>query len=244
MQIIEAVLKIPLLIISLLFYFFLAGCIMTAVFCRVMKRHSRKKSVSVSAQKHSQSPQSYSMLRSDIFSFGFGLTRYYTIICGKIPSHNIRKWLYRHMFCMKVHPKAIIYGGCEFRAPWNIYIGKSVIGNNCVLDGRNGINIDDRVCLGGSVFLWTAQHNVNNKYFGTDGKTGPITICRHAWIASRSTVLPNITIEEGAVIACGAVVTKNCEAFGIYGGVAAKKISERSHDLEYDTVTRSYMWFY
>jgi len=42
-----------------------------------------------------------------------------------------------------------------------------------------------------------------------------------------------VTIGEGAVIAAGSVVTKNVEPFSIVGGVPAKKIGDRSRDLQY-----------
>jgi acetyltransferase-like isoleucine patch superfamily enzyme len=46
--------------------------------------------------------------------------------------------------------------------------------------------------------------------------------------------LPGVTIGEGAVVAAGAVVTKDADPYGIYGGVPAKKIGERSKDLVYE----------
>lgn len=145
---------------------------------------------------------------------------------------------------MNISRNAVIYGGCEFRSPWNIFIGKGVIGNNCILDGRYGIRIDDDVCLGSDVYIWTAQHNVNDRHFSTDGKTGPVNIKQYAWIASRSTILPNINIGKGAVVASGSVVTKDCEGYGIYAGIPRKKISNRTVDLEYETVNDMYWRFY
>lgn len=58
------------------------------------------------------------------------------------------------------------------------------------------------------------------------------------WISSRVTVLPKTKIYEGAVVAAGAVVTKNCEAYTIYGGIPAKKIGERSKKLFYEFTGR------
>lgn len=52
-------------------------------------------------------------------------------------------------------------------------------------------------------------------------------------MSSRTVILPGVTVGEGAVIAAGAVVTKNCQEFTIYGGVPAKQIGTRSHDLQY-----------
>lgn len=46
-------------------------------------------------------------------------------------------------------------------------------------------------------------------------------------------ILPGVTIGKGAVIAAGAVVTKDVEPYTIVGGVPARKIGERSPRLNY-----------
>lgn len=53
------------------------------------------------------------------------------------------------------------------------------------------------------------------------------------WIASRVTILPGVTIGEGAVVAAGAIVTKDVEPYSIVAGVPAKRIGERNKNLEY-----------
>lgn len=50
--------------------------------------------------------------------------------------------------------------------------------------------------------------------------------------------MPKTKIYEGAVVAAGAIVTKNCEAYTIYGGIPAKKIGERSKKLFYEFTGR------
>lgn len=68
----------------------------------------------------------------------------------------------------------------------------------------------------------------------SNNKGGKVIIEDRAWISSRTVLLPSVHIGEGAVIAAGAVVTKDCEAFGVYGGVPARKIGKRSHELYYE----------
>jgi acetyltransferase-like isoleucine patch superfamily enzyme len=48
-----------------------------------------------------------------------------------------------------------------------------------------------------------------------------------AWIGSNCIILPNVSIGEGAVVAAGAVVTKDVEPFSIVAGVPARKIKMR-----------------
>lgn len=56
-------------------------------------------------------------------------------------------------------------------------------------------------------------------------------------------MLPGITVGKGAVLASGAIATKDLEEYGVYAGIPAKKISERNRDLEYETC-HGYWHFY
>jgi acetyltransferase-like isoleucine patch superfamily enzyme len=138
---------------------------------------------------------------------------------------------------MRINSRAVIHGGCEVRSPWNIKIGNSVIGVGAILDGRNGIEIEDDVVLATGVWIWTEQHDTEDPYFRCLNKGGKVTIKRHAWIGNRVSILPKVTIEEGCVIAAGAVVSKSCEPFNMYGGIPAKIIHTRNKDLRYSNVT-------
>ncbi len=65
----------------------------------------------------------------------------------------------------------------------------------------------------------------------------PIKIGNDVWIGYRAMIMDGITIEDGAVIAAGAVVTKNVPAYEIWGGVPAKPIGKRfSNIAERETI--------
>jgi acetyltransferase-like isoleucine patch superfamily enzyme len=51
-----------------------------------------------------------------------------------------------------------------------------------------------------------------------------------------------VRIGKGAIIAAGAVVTKDVEPYAIMGGIPAKKIGERSHDLRYKLKSCEHFW--
>ncbi len=56
----------------------------------------------------------------------------------------------------------------------------------------------------------------------------------YAWLGPRCIILPGITVGEGAVVAAGAVVTKDVEPYVVVGGIPALKISDRPSSLSYN----------
>ncbi|NJK52359.1 MAG: hypothetical protein HC936_05170 [Leptolyngbyaceae cyanobacterium SU_3_3] len=91
-----------------------------------------------------------------------------------------------------------------------------------------------------AAWIWTAQHDLNDSGFA--GVSAPVVIEDYAWISSRATILPGVTIGRGAVVAAGAVVTKSVAPFEIVGGVPAKKIGERNRDLDYQLSSCIAFW--
>ena len=175
----------------------------------------------------------------------YGWMHYCCLIVGHIPSNHIRHFLYRYVFLMDIQKDTCISGGCEFRSPWNIHIRKAVIQEKCILDGRGSIYIDDDVVFGSGVHVWTQEHDVNDPYFRVlEHNSQPVVIKKRAWICSDSTILPGVLIEEGAVLASRAVATKNCESFGVYAGIPAKKIGLRNCKLLYELTGKPHWHFY
>ena len=66
-----------------------------------------------------------------------------------------------------------------------------------------------------------------------EGLIGKVVIEDNAWIAMRTTILPGVTIGEGAYVAAAALVNRNVEPYTLVGGVPAKKIRDRSRDIQY-----------
>lgn len=175
----------------------------------------------------------------------YGLMRYEVLVTGHIPSHRIRNFIYRRVFQMKTTSRTVIYGGCEFRSPWNIHADNCVISVGCIFDGRNGIYIGDNTVFGSNVHVWTEEHDLNDPMFGIgEEHAQPVYFGDRAWICSDSTVLPGVSIGRGAVVASRACVTRDCEDFGVYGGVPAKKISSRNSDLRYNLSGKPHWHFY
>ena len=168
--------------------------------------------------------------------FVLGLIRYYDLQVGKLPSHTLRKFIYKNIFRVNLGNHSIIYYGTEIRAHGNLSIGKgSIIGDKAILDARNGIFIGNNVNLSTGVSIWTEQHDHRDPYFKcTGGPDFRVVIEDRAWIGPNVIILHSVTIGEGAVVGAGSVVTKNVAPFSVVGGIPAKEINQRPHDLKYE----------
>lgn len=154
------------------------------------------------------------------------LNLFFATITGYIPSHTVRFLLYRHVFNVDIPNDSIIYWRCRFFDPAGVHLGNhSIIGNDAFLDGRNGLYIGDNVSIAAEVLILTLQHDPESPTFESVG--GAVHIEDLVYIGSRVTILPNVRVGEGAVVASGAVVTKNVEPYTVVGGVPAKFIKKR-----------------
>ena len=98
-------------------------------------------------------------------------------------------------------------------------------------DARAGIEIGADTNISSHVKMITGSHDVDDPMF--EGEFLPIRVGEHCWIGTGAIILQGVTIGDGAVIAAGAVVTKDVPPYEIWGGVPARKIRDRSRDLQY-----------
>ena len=112
----------------------------------------------------------------------------------------------------------------------NIHLGKNVfINSGCRFQDPGGICIGDNVLIGHNVVLATLNHEENPQKRG-NLIPAPIKIGNDVWIGSNVTVLPGVKIGDGAIIAAGAVVTRDVAKNTIVGGVPAKYIRDIKMD--------------
>lgn len=219
-------------IIFILFAAIFLGAVLSAYIFDMRRRKKVRSSPNNDETKGQETRKN--TLRICIVNLMYSSVRLIVYYLAKFPSHYFRNLVYTYGLRMKKDKKSIIYYGCEFRSPWNIQIGRgTIIGDQCILDGRNGIEIGENVNFSTGVWIWTLQHDHRSSTFALD-KKGKVRIGNRAWIGPRVVILPGVTIGEGAVVAAGAVVTKDVEAYTIVGGVPAKFIGLRNRNLTYD----------
>jgi maltose O-acetyltransferase len=139
-------------------------------------------------------------------------------------------WFWRRMIyrCagLKIGRDAKIHVFARFFEPKNVIIGEdSVIGESAFLDGREKLVIGNHVDIATGVLIYNSEHNLDDPNFAAI--TAPVEIADYVFIGPRAIILPGVKIGQGAVVAAGAVVTKDVLPGEIIGGVPAKKIGER-----------------
>lgn len=86
--------------------------------------------------------------------------------------------------------------------------------------------IGDHTQIAANVSFETINHPSYLKEGAKVISSQPIKVGDKVWIATGAIILPGVSIGEGAVIAAGAVVTKDVPPYTVYGGVPAKLIKK------------------
>lgn len=142
-----------------------------------------------------------------------------------LPSKTLRNVLIR-LSGVKASKDVCFYPGFTIRNPKGLVIEDGVnVGPKCLLDARRGLTIHRNAVIAYEAIIWTLNHDYNDIYF--KGKGASTEIGEYAWICSRSIILPGVKIGKGAIVASGAIVTKDVPDFAIVGGVPAKIIGYR-----------------
>jgi len=119
----------------------------------------------------------------------------------------------------------------------SVRIGKRVhIAENCVISGGGEFIMEDYSCMAHSSAVVTASDTPNYGFRGSGPmipweqrsvKFGKVVIKKDAFIGIGARILPDVTINNGAVIAAGAVINRDIDAWNIVAGTPAKKIGDR-----------------
>ena len=106
----------------------------------------------------------------------------------------------------------------------NIKVGRNVfINSGCCFQDQGGIEIGDGTLIGHQVVIATLNHDPDPEKRG-DMFPRPVKIGAKVWIGSHATLLPGVTVGEGAIVAAGAVVTRDVPPRSVVAGVPARVI--------------------
>lgn len=112
----------------------------------------------------------------------------------------------------------------------NTKIGQRVfINSGCHFQDQGGIVIEDDVLIGHNVVIATLNHAFEPAK-RANMIPAPVRIGKQVWIGANATICPGVQIGQGAIVAAGAVVTKDVPPFTLVGGVPAKIIKTLKGD--------------
>lgn len=101
-------------------------------------------------------------------------------------------------------------------------VGKDVFINfGCTFLDQGGITIEDGVFIGPGVKILT-EHHPEEPALRHRLLVKPVIVRRKAWIGAGAMILPGVTVGENAIVAAGAVVTKDVPDNAVVAGVPAK----------------------
>ena len=121
-----------------------------------------------------------------------------------------------------------------------IRIGKHIhISCFASLIGKESISVGDFASLSTRVGVFSSSDDYSGEFMANPTvperfrrvQHGAVTIGRHAIIGSGSTILPGVTVGEGAAAGAMTLIAHDLEAFAMYVGIPARKTGERRRDL-------------
>lgn len=161
----------------------------------------------------------------------YAITLLGNIVINKIPSRHLRKLFYQLMGA-KLGKNTFPCRRVEVLLPKGLRLANGVaVGWFSELDARGGITVSHDTNISSHVKMITGSHDVDDPNFTADFR--PIHVGHHCWIGTGAVILQGVTIGDGAVVAAGAVVTKDIPPYEIWGGVPAKFIRKRTSKLTY-----------
>jgi putative colanic acid biosynthesis acetyltransferase WcaF len=142
------------------------------------------------------------------------------------PMHAWRSMLLR-AFGAKVGAACHFYPQSKVWAPWNLTCEDRVtFGDGAEIYNPSPVFFGSHAIVSQGGYVCGATHLYNELSFRL--VSFPMRFGAYSWICARAVVNPGVNVGEGAILALGSIATKDLEPYGIYAGVPARKVKERS----------------
>ena len=112
-------------------------------------------------------------------------------------------------------------------APWNLVCEDRVtLADDAELYNPSPMFLGSHAIVSQGAYVCGATHLYNEVSFQL--VSFPMRLGAYSWICARAAVNPGVNVGDGAILALGSVATKDLDPFGIYAGIPARKVKERS----------------
>ncbi|MFT4112250.1 putative colanic acid biosynthesis acetyltransferase [Silvibacterium sp.] len=144
------------------------------------------------------------------------------------PLHGWRSFLLKS-FGAKMGTTCHFYPRSKVWAPWNLTCEDRVtVADDAELYNPSSMYLASHAIVSQGAYVCGATHRYDELAFPL--VSFPMRLGAYSWICARAAVNPGVNVGDGAILALGSIATKDLEPFGIYAGVPAKKVKERSRD--------------
>lgn len=141
------------------------------------------------------------------------------------PFFGLRRGILR-LFGATVGNHVNIYSSTIIYFPWNLTIGDfSAVGENALIYNLGVIEIGQNVTISHLAQICAGSHDYSDPTLPL--LKPKITIEDNVWICTQAFIGPGVRVNEGAVIGACAVLTKDAEAWMVFGGNPARLIKKR-----------------
>lgn len=122
----------------------------------------------------------------------------------------------------------------------NVKLGSNIhISAYSALYGSFGIELEDYSGISARTTIYSAVDDFSGNYLIgpmvdkelTNIIGGNVLLSKYTQIGAGCVVLPNLVISEGSVVGAMSLVNKSLESWGIYAGIPAKRLKDRSKQL-------------
>jgi putative colanic acid biosynthesis acetyltransferase WcaF len=142
------------------------------------------------------------------------------------PFHGWRAFLLR-AFGAKLGRTCHFYPKGKIWAPWNLTCEDRVtLGDDAELYNPSPMYLGSHAIVSQEAYICGATHLYNEPSFRL--VSFPMRLGAYSWICARAAVNPGVNVGDGAILGLGSVATKDLDPFGIYAGIPAHKVKERS----------------
>lgn len=148
----------------------------------------------------------------------------------KLPRYrtcNRLKSAYLRLLGAKVGERVVLYPGLWIMPVRGLELGDDVdLAKGVLITGKGGVSVGDRTLVGYGTRIISSNHKVSETgtIFGSGHEHSPVRIGEDVWIGAGCTILPGVSIGRRAVVAAGAVVTKDVREGEVVAGVPARLI--------------------